>query len=257
MNIDKLYEPINYTLRIDGKNIRKHIILYIQSLLGNIDNPLTDIIINDINVSHNASLIIDDIHDESIKRRGKLCAYLLFGKPLTLNAGYLKSLSILNSVDKKYPKKYANKIKNLYIDSFYKGHIGQGLDIYWTKQKYIPTIEEYILMIDNKTGIMFNTCAKACIYTSSTTCKSSKQQLLILLMTFIGRFFQIRDDYINLTCPKYWKLKGFYEDLDNDNVSYVLCILKHIYPKNRFKKLTNKLKIYKYLYKKKYISYSF
>ena len=105
-------------------------------------------------------------------------------------------------------------------------------------------------MIDNKTGIMFNTCAKACIYTSSNTCKSTKQKLLILLMTYIGRFFQIRDDYINLTCPKYWKLKGFCEDLDNDNVSYVLCILKHIYPKNRFKKLTNKLEIYKYLYKK-------
>ena len=189
MDINKLYEPINYTMRVDGKNIRKHIILYLQSLLGNIDNPLTDIIINDINVSHNASLIIDDIHDESIKRRGKLCAYLLFGKPLTLNAGYLKSLSILNSVDKKYPKKYANKIKDLSVILFIKDILDKVR--YILDKTNIYLLLKNILMIDNKTGIMFNTCAKTCIYTSSNKCKSAKQKLLILLMTFIGRFFKL------------------------------------------------------------------
>ena len=250
MDIHKLYEPLEYNIKSGGKDIRKLTILYIQTLLHNKNNPLTDIIIDDINIAHNTSLIIDDIHDSSIKRRGQLCAYLLFGKPLTLNAGYLKCLSLLNNIDKKYPALIASFTKDLYIDSFYKGHIGQGLDIYWATNKYTPTIPEYLLMIDNKTGIIFNTIAKLCISSLQLTNKTTdKRNELLLLMLYIGRFFQIRDDYINLTCPEYWKLKGFCEDLDHNNVSYVLCMYKHIF--NTPIVTNNKLHIYKLLYKTK------
>ena len=130
MDIHNICEPLNYTINQQGKNIRKDLILYIQSLLGN-TNVYIDQIIKDIDITHNATLIIDDIHDQSLKRRGKTCAYLLFGKPLTLNAGYLKTLQILNELDKFYPVSAIDTIRKLYIDSFYKGHIGQGFDIYW------------------------------------------------------------------------------------------------------------------------------
>lgn len=250
MDIHKLYEPLEYNINCGGKDIRRLTILYIQTLLHNKNNPLTDIIINDINIAHNTSLIIDDIHDSSLKRRGQLCAYLLFGKPLTLNAGYLKCLSLLNNIDKKYPNLIATYVKDLYIDSFYKGHIGQGLDIYWATNKYIPTISEYLLMIDNKTGIIFNTIAKLCISSLQLVDKTTnKHDELLMLMLYIGRFFQIRDDYINLTCPEYWKLKGFCEDLDHQNVSYVLCLYKQIFKTPVTTK--NKLHIYQLLYKTK------
>ena len=153
-----------------------------------------------------------------------------FGKPLTLNAGYLKTLQILNDLDKFYPISVIDTIRKLYIDSFYKGHIGQGFDIYWREIKHIPSLEEYIIMIDNKTGIIFNTSVKICDLCNSKQTSKNRLSKITILMTYIGRFFQIRDDYINLTCPKYWKLKGFCEDLDNGNVNYVLVILKHIYP---------------------------
>ena len=250
MDINKLYEPLEYNINSGGKDIRRLTILYIQTLLHNPNNPLTDIIINDINIAHNTSLIIDDIHDSSVKRRGQLCAYLLFGKPLTLNAGYLKCLSLLNNIENKYPKLISTYIKDLYIESFYKGHIGQGLDIYWATNKYTPTIPEYLLMIDNKTGIIFNTIAKLCISSLQLVNKSTdNRDDLLLLMLYVGRFFQIRDDYINLTCPEYWKLKGFCEDLDHQNVSYVLCLYKQIFKKHINTK--NKLPIYKLLYKTK------
>ena len=248
MDIHKLYEPLEYNINSGGKDILRLTILYIQTLLHNKNNPLTDIIIDDINIAHNTSLIIDDIHDSSIKRRGQLCAYLLFGKPLTLNAGYLKCLSLLNNIDKKYPKLIADYVKDLYIDSFYKGHIGQGLDIYWATNKYTPTISEYLLMIDNKTGIIFNTIAKLCVSSLKLVDKTTeKKNDLLLLMLYIGRFFQIRDDYINLTCPEYWKLKGFCEDLDHNNVSYVLCLYKQII--NKPLNTKTKLKTYRILYK--------
>ena len=256
MDINKLYEPLEYNIKGGGKDIRKLTILYIQTLLHNKNNPLTDVIIDDINIAHNTSLIIDDIHDSSLKRRGQLCAYLLFGKPLTLNAGYLKCLSLLNDIDKKYPNSISLYIKNLYINAFYKGHIGQGLDIYWATNKYTPTIPEYLLMIDNKTGIIFNTIAKLCISSLQLTNKTTdKRDELLLLMLYIGRFFQIRDDYINLTCPEYWKLKGFCEDLDHHSVSYVLCLYKQIFKTNINSE--NKMHVYKLLYKTKIFDMSY
>lgn len=248
MDIHNICEPLNYTINQQGKNIRKDLILYIQSLLGN-TNVYIDQIIKDIDITHNATLIIDDIHDQSLKRRGKTCAYLLFGKPLTLNAGYLKTLQILNELDKFYPILAIDTIRKLYIDSFYKGHIGQGFDIYWRESKHIPSLEEYIIMVDNKTGIIFTTSVKICDLCNNKQAPKIQLDKITILMTYIGRFFQIRDDYINLTCPKYWNLKGFCEDLDNGNVNYVLVILKHIYPTYALPK--SKKKIYKILYNKR------
>ena len=252
MNIDNICEPLNYTIKQQGKNMRKHLIIYIQYLLGS-TNTYINQIINDIDITHNATLIIDDIHDQSLKRRGNPCAYLRFGKPLTLNAGYLKTLQILDQLDKFYPKQAVNTIRKLYINSFYKGHIGQGFDIYWRETNYIPSLKEYIIMVDNKTGIIFTTSVQICNLCNDK--QSSKIQLnnIMILMTYIGRFFQIRDDYINLTCPKYWKLKGFCEDLDNGNINYVLVILKHIYP--NYKLTGSKKMIYKILYNKRILEY--
>ena len=34
-------------------------------------------------------------------------------------------------------------------------NLGQQLDVYWTYQKEIPSIQEYYYMIENKTGKLF------------------------------------------------------------------------------------------------------
>ena len=39
-------------------------------------------------------------------------------------------------------------------------------------------------------------------------------------------FFQIRDDYINLTDPEYWKSKGFCQDFDEEKISYLVTYFK-------------------------------
>ena len=84
-------------------------------------------------------------------------------------------------------------------------------------------------MIDNKTGILFDLGCHLCFETikmTHITLTEEKKEQIKRLVLFIGRFFQIRDDYINLTCPKYWRLKGFCEDFDERKVSYVFTILK-------------------------------
>ena len=78
-------------------------------------------------------------------------------------------------------------------------------------------------------------------------------------MVLLGRFYQIRDDYINLTCPKYWRTKGFCGDLDEKKVSYIFTLLKQQDPHDSlYKQLcskhelsdADKIEVYSYLHNK-------
>ena len=57
-----------------------------------------------MNVLHNASLVIDDIEDSSLLRRNKDCAHIVYGVPLSLNAGYLTIFKILNEMKNEPPE---------------------------------------------------------------------------------------------------------------------------------------------------------
>jgi len=252
MDLEKLYEPVNYVTGMGGKNTRTLFIKYIQSLLNNNHNPNTKLFIKDINDFHNASLVIDDIQDESLKRRGHPCAHLVYGTPLSLNSGYLKIFDILFSTDQKYPENISNSIKNAYIKALKNIHLGQGLDLLWIKK--IVNIDEYFYMIDNKTGVLFNLICELCVLS-----KGSTNEHIFYLSKLFGRFFQIRDDYINITNPSYWKIKGFCQDLDEKKSSYIFVRLKQLENDTtifenlcKHENLTNDNKIYFYnlLYQK-------
>ena len=124
--------------------------------MGNLFNiPIEDIenINNLINVLHNASLVIDDIEYNSILRRKNECAHIKYGIPLALNAGYLTIFKVLYEMNKDIT--ISEKLKHKIIENVYLTHVGQGMDIYYTKTQTIPSIEEYYKMIEYKTGIIF------------------------------------------------------------------------------------------------------
>ena len=73
--------------------------------------------------------------------------------------------------------------------------LGQSLDLYWKFQKTCPTAREYLIMVDNKTGGFFRMALRLMeIESDAESCPD-----LIYLVTLIGRYYQIRDDYMNLT----------------------------------------------------------
>ena len=255
-----LIAPVEYTLESGGKNTRALIVKYVQNLLNNDNNPVTEQIIKDINLLHNSSLVIDDIQDGSTKRRGKECAHIKYGVPISINAGYLQCFSVLNDINKNYPECIHTQVKDIYHKYVVLGHIGQGLDIEWTTRKTIPTLDEYNIMMDNKTGSGFLCPIELCIASTSVDTSAHNKNLFLELGKYIGRFFQIRDDYINLTCPKYWRLKTFCEDFDEKKVSYIFTLLKTIDPKDisyeylhskQVLSKQDKIILYKNLYDKK------
>lgn len=212
-----LLEPYEYMNSTNGKNIRDIIVNIFAKIFNNIDADITTIR-NIVNTLHNASLIIDDIEDDSTLRRGVKCSHLIYGTALTINAGYLKMFRILQQYS------CNNDVQNIIIDELVNLHIGQGGDIYWNIKSQYPTIAQYIQMIYNKTGSLFRLIIRLCHIMSNThnLCEHDMDPKYIESCDLLTEFFQIRDDYINLTDVKYWRIKGICEDLDEGKISFLL-----------------------------------
>lgn len=73
--------------------------------------------------------------------------------------------------------------------------MGQGLDLDWRQNAKCPSVEEYLVMIDNKTGGFFRLALRLMEAESPSPPPMSK---LLHFITMLGRFYQIRDDYQNL-----------------------------------------------------------
>jgi len=212
MSETDLLAPVEYYNQLKGKNIRSSIIYFLGKLFG-INQDILDEVNRVGNIIHNASLVIDDIQDDSLIRRNEDCAHIKYGMPLALNAGYLVIFKELAST--------SFQLKPL-IEKLYLAHIGQGMDIYYATHKFVPSEKDYLLMIEYKTGIMFKTIVDLLVEKSNNVILKNKYPELILFCIKFSHFFQIRDDYINLTSPSYWKEKGFCQDFDEEKISYIV-----------------------------------
>ena len=214
-----LLQPVKYYNELKGKNIRKSICNMLGLYLG-VDKKDIDNVDEIIQFVHNASLVIDDIQDNSLLRRNKDCAHIVYGIPITINAGYLAIFKLLNELNKN--KELSETARNKIVENIYYTHIGQGMDIYYTQEKIIPTLEDYNKMIEYKTGMLFITIVDLLIEKTKNVIVKKKYDILCNCVSNFSLFFQIRDDYINLADVSYWKERGFCQDFDEEKISYLI-----------------------------------
>ncbi|EDQ90952.1 uncharacterized protein MONBRDRAFT_15620, partial [Monosiga brevicollis MX1] len=163
---------------------------------------------------HELSLIADDIEDDSTLRRDRECAHIRFGIPAAMNSTYLLFFKLIQSVPERFQAHHHETLTAL-VDGSVRAHRGQGLEIYWRDNKYCPTLDEYIEMVQFGGK-----------WTESLgwVWKSPQQQILELF-DITGIFFQIRDDYINLVDPAYWAKKGFCDDIHERKFSFPIIYM--------------------------------
>jgi len=214
---DILLEPVNYYKKQKGKNIRKVLGELFGKLLG-VSESNIELINNITNDVHNASLVIDDIEDNGTLRRNEQCAHLKYGIPLSINAGYYSLFKSLSQITQNFSQQTTNKIIE-YITTI---HEGQGMDIYYTQKKIIPSLEEYEKMMIYKTGYAFIMNFELLIDKSTNVIFRKNQEKTKHILILFSLFYQIRDDYINLTDPEYWHSKGFCQDFDEEKISYLV-----------------------------------
>lgn len=81
----------------------------------------------------------------------------------------------------------------IYTEQLLELHRGQGMEIYWRDNFTCPTESEYKLMTIRKTGGLFMLAIRLMKLFSESDKDFSK------LTAILGLYFQIRDDYCNLT----------------------------------------------------------
>ncbi|KAK7991196.1 terpenoid synthase [Apiospora arundinis] len=207
--------PALYVESMPGKRIRDKAAIALNIWLQVHDGDLVQIN-NVINILHNASLILDDVEDGSISRRGRPATHMVFGTPQAINsAGYQINTAIMQVL-----KLENTQCVDIFVEEMNKLYLGQGHDLFWTFNTTSPSIEEYMSMVDYKTGALFNMLVRfmAAKSPKGPTDTPDLQRLVVLL----GRYFQIRDDYMNLTSVEYTDQKGFCDDLDEGKFSLTL-----------------------------------
>ncbi|KAF4209879.1 hypothetical protein CNMCM5878_005018 [Aspergillus fumigatiaffinis] len=196
--------PFNYIKALPGKNTLAKFINCLRvwfSVPDDISSVLRDVTV----MLFNSTLLLDDIEDGSTLRRGRPAAHLQFGLSQTVNtATFLHAEAV------------GYEVKTLAR--------GQALDLNWTFNKTRPTLNEYFIMVDHKTGGFFRLLLRALCSLTGTELDADLEHLI----TLVGRYYQIRDDYQNLASDEYTAKKGFCDDLDEGKFSFpVLHLLEH------------------------------
>jgi octaprenyl-diphosphate synthase len=195
--------------------------------------PLTPL----VELPHNASLIHDDIEDNSDERRGKPAVHLLYGNDVAINSGaflYFLSLSCISgsgfSVGE---KKRLFETWGLYMRRL---HLGQVMDISWHNDFLsLPEIPEYERMCRLKTGCLARLAAVLGVYCAehSLNTKSSEnlEENLGEAAEKLGVGFQILDDVKNLTTGIPGKKRG--DDIVEGKKSLPILLYLHRCPEKR------------------------
>lgn len=254
-------QPWTYLLTIPGKNVRDLLITAFNNWIFCDENQLITIK-QLVAYLHSASLIVDDIEDESETRRGFPAAHIKFGIAPSLNAAnyvyFLAMEKLLILQSPKAVEAFTAEMLNL--------HRGQGRDIFWRTSSYIASEAEYIQMVQDKTGGLFRLAIRVmtAVSTSSGLQKNDSMfeldveddkdvlpikrrvnhEDLLSLANDLASFFQIRDDLINLASPSFHKKKGFCEDITEGKLSFIaLHSLRALKGTKRFQELLNILQM--------------
>jgi geranylgeranyl pyrophosphate synthase len=91
-----------------------------------------------VEILHNASLMIDDIEDNSVKRRGQDCCHVKFGVPVAISAGNSLYFLAMNWVLRQSDEAVRAKLLEAAVTEMTNLHLGQNQDIVWNRDLVGP-----------------------------------------------------------------------------------------------------------------------
>lgn len=204
-----LFGPFDYMDSHPGKDIRSQMIASFNTWLKVPEGSLK-IITKVVGMLHTASLLVDDVEDSSVLRRGVPVAHNIFGTAQTINsANYVYFCALQELLKLNNPaaiRIYTEELLNL--------HRGQGMDLFWRDTLTCPSEDDYLEMVGNKTGGLFRLAVKL------MQAESISDMDCVPLVNTIGLLFQILDDYRNLSDGTYTANKGLCEDLTEGKFSF-------------------------------------
>jgi len=225
--LDTLLDPLKDILSRGGKRWRPLLMTLVCEALGGGDcaialSPLVEF-------CHNASLIHDDIEDESDKRRGKPAIHKIYGVDTAINSGTFLYFLSSACIEACAPESRGD-IYRLWAECMRRLHLGQATDIFWHRNiSFVPGIDEYYVMCSMKTGSLARFSAELGAYTAGAGGEAARQ--LGEAAEKLGIGFQILDDVKNLTTGIPGKNRG--DDIVEGKKSLPVLLYLNNYPENR------------------------
>ncbi|KAI0392436.1 isoprenoid synthase domain-containing protein [Xylariaceae sp. FL0594] len=226
--------PYDYVAAEPGKEFRTMLLNAFNAWLE-VPRASLDIIARVIRMLHTSSLLIDDIQDNSMLRRGRPVAHNVFGVAQTINAGnYVYFLALQELQKLPGDAEAVRRATEIYTSEMLYLHRGQGMDLYWRDTLTCPTEEDYLEMVSNKTGGLFRLAVKLMQSQSPHHSSDGNSAVdCVPLAEILGQAFQIADDYKNLANQDYTQLKGLCEDLTEGKFSFPIIHSVRSDPDNR------------------------
>lgn len=176
----------NYIIRRKGKQMRPMFVFLTAKTLGDI-NGSTHTAASLIELLHTATLIHDDVVDESFERRGFLSINALWHSKIAVLMGdYLLAKGLLLAV-----KKNEFQLLELVSDAVREMSEGELLQIQKSRKLNI-TEEQYFEVIRKKTAALISACTSC--GAKSVNANASILDSMKLFGEYVGIAFQIRDD---------------------------------------------------------------
>lgn len=253
-----IYDGMKYAFFTGGKRLRPVLCLTVcKTLGGNVEDALP--FAASIEIIHNFTLVHDDIEDRDELRRGSPSVWKKYGIPRAINIGdgmIFKAYECM--IKSNLPHEKVLKLVDMFTDTIMRIIEGQDMELD-LKEKESLTIEEYEEMVSKKTGVLFGLSLAG-----GAVIADAPEHVVRNLMEYgkiVGIAFQIRDDVLNLVGKqgKYGKelygdikegkrtlviinclnksnkvekeklleiLNKPREEVDNDDISFVLSLIK-------------------------------
>ena len=188
-NVPLLDIVLKYMIRRKGKQIRPMFVFLTAKLLGDIKNSAYTAA-SLIELLHTATLIHDDVVDDSYKRRGYFSLNALWKSKITVLVGdYLLSRGLLLAIDN---KEY--ELLEIVSNAVREMSEGELLQVKKSRKVYIDEAE-YFEIIKKKTASLISSCASC-----GAKAAGADEETVKIFHDFgekVGLAFQIKDDLLD------------------------------------------------------------
>ncbi len=188
----RLYEPIEYTLRLGGKRIRPLLLLAAHRMFGGSDGNVRNAAIG-IEVFHNFTLLHDDLMDHSPLRRGQPTVYRKWDENTAVLSG-----DTMFALAWHYfliqPHHRLQEILQCFNQTAIEVCEGQQYDMNYETADHV-TVDDYMMMIRLKTAVLLAGALKiGALYADAPTTDIDH---LYQFGIHLGLAFQLQDDLLD------------------------------------------------------------
>ncbi|KAN0081862.1 Isoprenoid synthase domain containing protein [Elaphomyces granulatus] len=214
--------PYEYILQVYGRCHFKKLVNILDPTLEARDPGLFRFILELLDSVHFGAILVDDVADNSVLRKGKPAAHHVYGTSETINRAYLRLLEVIDICTKQRPSMIP-----YILDNLTQIHKGQDISLVWRRDGFpdFPDREQALAAYRQsaylKTGALFRLCGQL-VFGSR-----EKDEL----MSQVGWFCHLQNDCKNIYSTDVTAAKGVLaEDLKNGEYSFPIVLAIYASP---------------------------